>query len=135
MINRMGRTFFIDIDGTLVRHKTAVELDNMIETPINEELLPGVLELWDHFEIDDCIVITTARRNRHRGITERIFKDNNLRYNMMLFELESGPRILINDTPNISVQKASAINVRRNGGFYFDEDDSRFKNEKKMNFN
>lgn len=130
----MGRTFFIDIDGTLVRHKHAEELDNMIESPVSEELLPGVKELWEHFEVDDCIVITTARRERHREFTEKIFEENNLRYDRILFEMETGPRIVINDTPNISIQKASAINVQRNGGFYFDEDDYRFRKEKKMKY-
>lgn len=132
----MGRTFFIDIDGTLVYHRKASELDNMIENPVKEELLPGVKELWEYFDVDDCIVITTARRNRHRVFTEKIFTENNLRYDRMLFELETGPRIVINDTPNISEQKASAINVKRDGGFYFEEDVdlNRFKNEKKMNF-
>ncbi len=130
----MGRTFFIDVDGTLVCHKDAEYLDNMIENPIKEELLPGVKELWDYFEIDDCIVITTARRDRHRIFTEKIFTENNLRYSRMLFELETGPRIVINDTPNVSIPKASAINVKRDGGFYFEVDDSRFRSEKKMNY-
>lgn len=130
----MGRTFFIDIDGTLVRHKHSEELDNMITNPVIEELLPGVIELWNHFDIDDCIVITTARRERHREFTEEIFRHYNLRYDKILFELETGPRIVINDTPNIAVQKASAINVRRNGGFYFDEDDNRFRKEKKLKY-
>lgn len=123
----MGRTFFIDIDGTLVYHKTLVELNKLLSSynngvDIEEELLPGVIQFWGDFEDDDKIIITTGRSSKYSEMTKKIFTDNNLRYTSILFDLDSGPRILINDNVNIYTKKAIAINVRRNGGFYFDEE-------------
>ena len=115
-----GKTYFIDIDGTIVPYLTNVELDNMI--PMNtceEQLLPGVKELWGTFSNEDIIVMTTARCERHRQFTEKIFSDNNLVYSHLIMDLTNGPRILINDTPDMFYKKAIAVNVRRNGGFYF----------------
>jgi hypothetical protein len=126
-----GKTYFIDIDGTIVSYLTNEQLDAMITTtnPYSttysssstcvEQLLPGVKELWESFSKDDVIVITTARFERHRQFTEKIFSDNNLVYSHLIMELTNGPRILINDTPDIFYKKAIAINVRRNDGFYF----------------
>ena len=36
-------------------------------------------------------------------------------------DLPCGPRYLINDTPDILFKKAIAINVKRDGGFFFDK--------------
>ena len=114
----MSKTYFIDIDGTIVKHLTYGQLD---DPNIDDTLLPGVLELWNSFDEKDIIIITTARLQRHEEFTKRIFHKFNLRYNKMLFDLNSGPRILINDTPDITFPKAIAINIKRNGGFFFDE--------------
>jgi hypothetical protein len=126
----MGKTYFIDLDGTLVHHKTIADLDKILTNPtLREHLLKGVQELWTHFSDDDYIVITTARSSRYQAFTERIFVENSLRYNKILFDLQSGPRVLINDTPNIASQKAIAINVQRNAGFYFEDEGPLFKFE------
>ncbi len=119
----MQKTIFCDIDGTIVYHKTIKDLDEILESDgqIVEELLPGVKELWECFD-DDVIIITTARDIKYKNMTENIFKLNNLRYDQILFNLGTGPRVLINDTPDIRVQKANAINVKRNGGFYFESE-------------
>jgi hypothetical protein len=115
------KTYFIDVDGTIVKHISNDEIDRMIaqnQFDFEEILLPGIHELWKQFDRDDKIIITTARREAHRTLTEKIFKTNNLRFDVMLMDLPSGPRILINDTPNMLYKKAIAINVKRDTGFY-----------------
>lgn len=122
-----ARTYFIDVDGTIVKHISNDEIDKMMVQQelfhfnelFEETLLPGVHELWNQFNDDDKIIITTARREAHRKLTEKIFKDNKLRFDLMLMDLPSGPRVLINDTPNTLYKKAIAINVKRDDGFYF----------------
>jgi hypothetical protein len=116
-----GKTYFIDIDGTIVIHLSNDEIDFIIEKHDNfsEILLPGVKELWKQFKSNDKIIITTARRERHRQMTKKIFHQNNLRYDILLMDLPSGERILINDSPDILFQKAIAVNVQRNVGFCF----------------
>lgn len=123
------KTYFIDIDGTIVKHLNNNQLDEILKKmthnyQFEEVLLPGVKRLWSTFHQDDKIVITTARKEKHRAFTELIFERNGLRYDNLIMDLASGPRILINDTPSILYEKAKAINVQRDKGFYFyDSDD------------
>ena len=124
----MGKTYFIDVDGTIVEYLTWEQLDamalvNPISTLAAETLLPGVKELWSKITNEDSVVITTARHEKHRALTEKIFEDHSLRYDTILMDLPNGPRILINDTPDILIKKAIAINVERNHGFYFKQSD------------
>jgi uncharacterized HAD superfamily protein len=114
-----AKTYFIDVDGTIVKHVSNDDLDRTLENNkiLEEVLLPGVHELWSAFEANDKIIITTARKEAHRKITEAIFTSNNLRFDVMLMDLTSGQRILINDTPNLLEKKAIAINVKRDVGF------------------
>ena len=124
--SEIGRTYFIDVDGTLVPHLSNVELDGIIESENynfdskRETLLPGVKELWATFKEQDTIIITTARRESHREMTENIFRNNGLRYDKLIMDLPSGPRIVINDTTDSLYQKAIGINVMRNSGFRVD---------------
>ena len=113
------KTYFIDIDGTIVKHLNNIQLDEILESEHKEELLPGVKTLWNTFHKNDKIIITTARKEKHRTFTELIFSKNELRYDALIMDLASGPRILINDTPSITYKKALAINVQRDKGFYF----------------
>lgn len=111
-----GKTYFIDVDGTIVRHLDAHKVGI-----VKEELLEGVKEYWQKFHDNDLIVITTARPEILRKKTEMIFQENGLRYDYLIMGLPYGPRYLINDTPDITLPKAYAINLRRNDGFYFDD--------------
>lgn len=116
----MGRTFFIDIDGTIVKHLDNSEIDYIIENQctLKELLLPGVKELWGTFSNDDYIIITTARTEKHRQFTEKLFHENNLFYDLLIMDLPSGPRIVINDINDIEDNKAIGINVLRNEGLH-----------------
>jgi hypothetical protein len=117
----MGKTYFIDVDGTIVPHLSNRELDKIVQSGKSyiEELLPGVKELWNTFQEDDVIIITTARTEAHRLLTEKTLFTNNLRFDKLIMNLPSGPRYVINDTPDVTFPKAIAINVKRNEGFYF----------------
>lgn len=116
----MGRTFFIDIDGTIVKHLDNTEIDYIIENNcgLKELLLPGVKELWESFFNDDYIIITTARTEKHRQFTEKLFHENNLFYDLLIMDLPNGPRIVINDVKDNEDSKAIGINVIRNTGLY-----------------
>ena len=61
----MRKTWFIDLDGTLIKHNTNDELDEIIKKdPRNshkyEEILDGAKELLETIK-DDCVIITPAR--------------------------------------------------------------------------
>ena len=129
----MNKTWFIDIDGTIFKHRNNFELDisqnaGQIGTDDDwEELLPSVIDFFDTIPDTDQFVLTTARHTEHRPITEGALARFGLieRIDTIVFDICSGPRILINDIKPIDaednthteeVQTAYAINVNRNEG-------------------
>ena len=105
----LGHTWFIDLDGTILKHNGY--LTN------NDELLPGVKELWDSIPIGDYIIITTGRSEEYKESSLKILKDNGLRYNHAIFDLPLGERIIVNDPKPGGLQTAIAWNVARDQGF------------------
>ena len=120
----MNKTWFIDIDGTLVRHLENEEIDEGRE----EELLPNALEFMEGIQKrGDYIILTTARLERHRLITINMLEDFGIKYDHIIFGIGSKERIVINDTKPINaydggdrrnpLPTAYAINMERNEGF------------------
>lgn len=58
----LNHTWFIDIDGTIVKHNGYLTGD--------DELLPGVKELWKTIPKDDKIILTTSRKKEESRSTE-----------------------------------------------------------------
>ena len=124
----LNRTWFIDIDGTIVKHRTNDELDRVIEEMGEEshnfeEILPESLKFVKNLPEQDTVVLTTARETRHKDHTERLLKSMNFKYDLVIFNLRSGARILINDIkpPGVAgnedpLQTAFAVNVNRDEG-------------------
>jgi len=124
----LKRTWFIDIDGTVVKHNSNDKIDEaiegkgnksyLIETPIKESV-----DFLDSLPNGDTIILTTARDSRHAPHTIKMLKHYNIRYDRIIFDLRSGPRYLVNDIKPIGVAQntkplktAFAINVERDKG-------------------
>ena len=112
------KTFFIDIDGTIVPYPEKGQLDKICEIDgYVEELLPSAKEFFNSLKDNDVVIFTTGRREKHRKLTERTLKYHNIKYKHLIMDLPWGERYLINDTPNMLYQKAIAINLLRDKGF------------------
>ena len=119
----MNKTWFIDIDGTLVKHLENKEIDE----GMHAELLRYAVEFLEGLaERGDCIILTTARLEEHRQVTIQTLTDFNIPYHQIIFGVGSQERILINDIKpkgsgnsgrQHSLPTAYAINVERNVGF------------------
>lgn len=107
--SNLNHTWFIDLDGTILKHNGYLT--------DNDELLPGVRELWDSIPVNDFIIITTGRTEEYREESLKILKDNNLRFNHAIFGLPLGERIVINDLKPEGLKTAIAWNVERDQGF------------------
>jgi hypothetical protein len=124
----LNNTWFIDIDGTIVKHLSNDTLDvaiekkgdesYLLETPISKSV-----RFLNSIPPNDTIVLTTARDSKHKEHTLKMLEHYNIKYDRILFDLRSGPRYLINDTKPIGVvgnekpiQTAFAINVERDKG-------------------
>lgn len=103
-----AKTWFIDLDGVLAMH-------NQYKSG-NDEIIEGSRETLGKIPKKDIVIITTARPYKYKKNTIDILKKNNIRFDSILFGLNSGLRVLINDKkPNGNIT-ARAINLKRNSG-------------------
>ena len=84
----MRKTWFIDLDGTLLKHKTNEEIDEIIQKdPRNsykyEQLLDGVDCFLEKIK-NDCVVITTARDEHHAPHTVSALYYFNIKFFMIV---------------------------------------------------
>ena len=112
-------TWFIDIDGTIIRHK-GNDLISKDEFLSRDEVLPGVKEFWENIPKDDVIVLVTARPEDYRDQTLALLTAHDLRYDQAIFNLPRGQRILVNDARPTGLKTAIAWNVIRDQGFLED---------------
>lgn len=107
-LETLGKTWLIDLDGTLVLHNGYKDS--------GDQLLESVQELWDKFKLNDKIIILTGRHEKYRIVTEQFLSDNNLRYDLLIMDLPTGMRVLINDAKPDGTSTAMSINLVRNQG-------------------
>lgn len=108
-LSDLPHTWFFDLDGTILKHN-----GHLSEA---EALLPGVKELWKKIPDGDTIIITTGRAEIYKTSTIKFLNENEIRFNMIIFNLPYGERILINDIKDSGLVCAYAWNVERDKGF------------------
>ena len=135
----LNKTWFIDIDGTIVYHQSNYNLDKIIvelgdTSHTSEKPLKDSVEFLKSIPDDDTIVLTTARDSRHRDHTIRVLEYYDIRYDRIMFDLCSGPRYLINDIKPAGVAgndnpltMAYAVNLQRDEGITFGLDSHRLQ--------
>ena len=104
----LNKTWLFDLDGTLVKHN-GYKNDG-------EELLPGVKDFFSKISEDDKIIILTARSLEYKEITEKFLKENNIRFDHIIYDLPIGERILFNDKKPSGLKTAYAYNLDRDTG-------------------
>jgi len=124
----LNKTWFIDIDGTVVKHLGNDYLDEAIEkngdsSYLCEEPIQDSVSFLSSISPSDIVVLTTARDSRHAPHTIKMLKYYNIRYDKIMFDLKSGPRYLINDIKPAGtagnkepIETAFAINLERDKG-------------------
>jgi len=126
--NKIGKTWFIDIDGTILRKQSDKKIDLMIERHANkshtqEQALSSSKMFLKKIPKGDTIILTTARDARHGEHTEKALEFLGMRYDEIIYDIRSGARILVNDIKpkgavknNHEIKTAFAINLKRNEG-------------------
>ena len=106
------RTYFIDIDGTLVQHAMKGQADN-----VTTSRLPGAKDFIDRLlAAGHRVILTTGRRKTLRLETEQQLSDAKIAYDELIMDLPPGIRIVVNDAkPDVPVT-AYGITVPRNQG-------------------
>lgn len=103
------RTWFIDFDVTLVAHSSHMKDEDFILNGTKDFFSSVVKE-------NDYVVITTARGEDHRERIESFLDRNDIRFDLVLCGLPTGPRILVNDSKPCGMQTAYSYNLERDKG-------------------
>ncbi len=110
-LSTLKKTWIFDLDGTLVEHNGYLRGE--------DQLLPGVMQVFNEIDEEDYVLILTARKETYREQTIAFLKKAGIRYNDILFGIPCGERILINDKKPSGLEMAYAVNVKRNQGIDF----------------
>ncbi|MBR3516860.1 MAG: hypothetical protein IKO10_11150 [Lachnospiraceae bacterium] len=105
-LSTLPKTWIFDLDGTLLKHN-GYKIDGI------DTLLDGVKEYVDAIPDEDYILILTSRTNEYRDMTIEFLKENEIRYDEILFNIPMGERIVINDRKPSGIDMAVAINLNR----------------------
>lgn len=103
VLSPLGHTWFLDLDGTLVKHNGHL-------TDGQDSLLPGADALLAQIPADDLVVIVTSRAQAYREATERFLAENRIRYDHIIFDAPFGERIVVNDAKPSGLATAVALN-------------------------
>jgi len=107
-------TFFVDIDGTLVKYRKFSELATSILTPIQDVIDYVNLQ----HDSGSVIIITTARPETYREYTKEELDKIGVKYHQLVMDCGRGTRVVLNDMdPEHPIQRAVGINFVRDGGF------------------
>lgn len=112
-MNKLNKTWFFDLDGTLVEHAG-------LETRGYDSLLPNVKEVFEKIPFEDMVIITTARPESKKEETEKFLRLNGIKFNLVIYNLKKGKRILVNDRKPSGYDCAKAISVDRNVGLNYE---------------
>lgn len=106
-------TLFIDIDGSLLYHTHSTS-KIFTEKP---QVTAGVMEKLNEWAKKDyCIILTTARKESMRAVTEKQLAEVGIFYDQLVMGLGLGPRYIINDEKE-GQETAFGITIKRDGGF------------------
>jgi dTDP-glucose pyrophosphorylase len=109
------KTIFCDIDGTIIKHAHRFSHIGK-EDPIE---LDGVIDKFNEWDSKGHkIILTTARKESARYITEKHLSDLGFCWDYLLMGMTSGTRFLVNDKlQDIDPDRAIAINLITDSGF------------------
>lgn len=106
VLSTLAKTWIFDLDGTIVKHN-GYKIDG------KDSLLPGAREYFKRIPQEDKVLIITSRKEEYREETVKFLKNNGIRYDMILFDMPMGERILINDRKPSGLNMAVALNTDR----------------------
>jgi len=107
-------TYFVDIDGTIIKYRKFTELNKTPPEPIQD-----VIDyLNEQFTNGTVIIVTTARPDSYRLLTEHELNLIGLKHNQIIMNCGRGSRIILNDLDpdNLEIPRAVGINLKRNQG-------------------
>jgi hypothetical protein len=108
-------TFFVDIDGTIIKYRKFKDLEGSVAEPITE-----VIDfLNSSYDEGSVVIITTARPSEWLEFTKKELNEIGLKYHQIVMGCGRGTRVILNDKdPEMpELPRAVGINLTRNEGF------------------
>lgn len=102
----MGHTWFLDLDGTIIKHN-GYKIDG------HDTFLEGAIDFLNAIPEGDMVVFITSRREEYREMTESFLRNSGIRYDYIIFNVPYGERILINDCKPSGLNTAIALQMER----------------------
>ena len=106
VLSALPKTWILDLDGTLVKHN-GYKIDG------HDTLLPGAKEFLAKICAEDMVIILTSRTDEYRQLTLDFLRDNDIRYDHIIFNAPYGERIVVNDQKPSGLKTAVAVNTER----------------------
>lgn len=106
MLSPLGHTWIFDIDGTICKH-------NGYKNDGKDTLLSGVKEFFNQLPEGDMVIFLTSRTDEYRQLTIEFLKENELRYDYIIFNAPYGERIIVNDDKPSGLNCSIAVNLER----------------------
>ena len=113
VLSSLPHTWLIDIDGTIAVHNGYLQKGEDI-------LLDNSAEFLKNLPKEDCVILLTSREEKYRDQTEHFLQSKGICYNMILFGLPVGERILINDDKPSGLCMSHAVRLERDKGIRLD---------------
>lgn len=110
-----NRTFFVDIDGTIVKYRQFDSLLNEEAEPIQDVIDFVNLE----YKTGSHIVITSARPIEYLEFTKKELEKIGVKYHQLILGIGRGTRYVINDIDpeKPTIKRAEGINLIRDMGW------------------
>lgn len=108
------RTFFIDLDGTVLMH--GHRYSNLYK---GQEACPGVVEALDELDsLGHTIILVSARKESSRRFTEENLDRLGVPYDQLILGVSQGKRVVVNDIiSETSVPRSGNVNVITDAGW------------------
>lgn len=106
ILSTLPKTWIFDLDGTLLKHN-GYKIDG------RDTVLPRVKKYLSEIPPEDKIIIFTSRTEEYREQTLLFLKQEEIRYDAILFGMPYGERIIVNDRKPSGLDMAVAVNIER----------------------
>lgn len=110
-LSSLGHTWILDLDGTLVKH-------NGYKVDGEDSFLEGAEDFLANIPPQDMVIILTSRTEKVREQTETFLQEHGIHYDVIIYNVPYGERVLINDDKPSGLKTAIALEKVRNEGLY-----------------
>ena len=107
VLSSLPKTWIFDLDGTLLLHN-GYKMDG------TDTVLEGAAEYLRELPEEDKIILLTSRTEEYRQMTVDFLESAGIRYDVILFDMPMGERIVVNDRTPSGLDMAVAWNMDRN---------------------